>query len=50
MNILETKAYKLADEEKAPVIKNWLSRESLTLMKTFINKEKCKRPIVCAKP
>ena len=28
-NILETDAYELTDEEKVPVIKNWLGRESL---------------------
>ena len=29
MNILEIKAYELTDEEKVPVIKNWLGREGL---------------------
>ena len=44
MNIFETKAYELTDEEKIPVIKNWLGREGLELTKTLTNeeKEKCK--------
>ena len=43
-SIFETKAYELTDEEKAQVIKNWLVREGLQLIKTFTNeeKEKCK--------
>ena len=28
-NILETKAYKLIDEEKVPVIRNWLGQEGM---------------------
>ena len=41
MNIIETKAYELSDEEKVPVIKNWLDWEGLKLINTFTN-EKCK--------
>ena len=29
INILESNAYELADEEEVPVIKNWLGREGL---------------------
>ena len=32
-DILQTRAYELIDEEKASVIKNWLDREGLTLIK-----------------
>ena len=35
LNILETKAYKLAGEEKVQVIKNWLGRKGLQFIKTF---------------
>ena len=33
MNILKTKTYDLADEEKFLVIRNWLDRDSLYLIK-----------------
>ena len=39
-NILEMKAYELNDEEKVTVIKNWLGRKGLQLIKTFTNKKK----------
>ena len=39
-NILETKAYKLTDEEKTPIVKNWPGREGLLLIRTLINEEK----------
>ena len=44
MNILETKAYQLTDEEKVSVIKHWLGQEGLPFIMTFTNyeKEKCK--------
>ena len=44
MNILETKAYLLINEEKVPVIKIWLGQKSLQLIRIFTNeeKEKCK--------
>ena len=35
-NILETKVYELSEEEKVPVIKNWLSIKGLQLIQTFI--------------
>ena len=43
-NILVTKAYELAIEEKVQVLKNWIGMESLQLIKTFTHeeKEKCK--------
>ena len=46
MKILEAKAYEITDEEKIPVIKNWLGRRGLQLIKTFTKKgkEKCKMP------
>ena len=34
-NILKTKMYELNDEEMVLVIKNWLGREGLQLIKTF---------------
>ena len=45
MNILGMNAYELTDEEKIPVIKNWLGREGEQLVKAFSNEEKeiCKR-------
>ena len=45
-NSVETKVYELTDKEKVPVIKEWLGREGLQLIKTFTNeeKEKCKTP------
>ena len=39
-NILETEAYELNEKEKTPVIKNWLGREGLQLIKSFTNEEK----------
>ena len=33
--ILETRVYELTDEEKVPVIKNWLGQEGVQLMKIF---------------
>ena len=42
LNILEIKAYELTDEEKFPVIKNWLGREILKHIKTFTNEGKGK--------
>ena len=38
--ILETKAYGLTDEEKVPVIKNWVGQEGLQFIKTFTLEEK----------
>ena len=47
-NILETKAYELTDKEKVPIIRDWLGRESMQLIKTFTNEEtkmeNCKGP------
>ena len=40
-NILQMKMYELTEEEKVPIIKNWLGREGLQLIKTFTN-ETCK--------
>ena len=40
IKILETKAYNLTDEEKALVVKNWLGREGLQLIKSSTNEEK----------
>ena len=39
-NILECKAYALSEEEKVPVIKNWLGWEGLQLIQTFTQEEK----------
>ena len=39
-NIVKTKPYELTDEEKVPIIKNWLGKEGLQLLKTFTNEEK----------
>ena len=54
MNILQTRTYELTGEENAPIIKNWLGREGLQLIKTLANeeKEKCKtaKRLFCAKP
>ena len=33
------KAYELADEDEVPIIKNWLGREVLHLIKTFMSAE-----------
>ena len=45
MNILETEAYELTDEENIPLITNWLGWDSLQLIKMFVNeeKEKCNK-------
>ena len=41
LNILQTKAYEINDEEKVPIIKrNWLGREGLHLIQTCTNSEK----------
>ena len=40
MNILERNTYDLTDEEKVPVIKSWLGREGMWLIKTFTKEEK----------
>ena len=42
MNILETRAYELTDEENVPVTKKWLGQQGLQLIKTFIHEEKKK--------
>ena len=44
VNILQTKAYKITEEEKVTIIKNWLSRVALQLIQTLENsmKEACK--------
>ena len=42
MNILDTKVYKLSEEEKFPVIKNWFGWEDLQLIQTFTQDEKGK--------
>ena len=41
-NVLEIKAYELNEEEKDLVMKNWLSRKGLQLIKAFEMKEKKK--------
>ena len=43
-NTLQVKSFDLNDEEKVPVIKNWLGREGLQFIQTVINieKEACK--------
>ena len=38
-SILETKAYGLSNEGKVPVIKNWLGKEGMQLIKTFTCEE-----------
>ena len=40
MNILETRAHKINDEERIPAIKNWLGMEGLMLLETFTQEEK----------
>ena len=54
MNILETKAYELADELKATVFMNWMGMQGLLLIKeSQMRREKMKnftRAIFCAKP
>ena len=44
MNILETRAFEINDEERMQVTKNWLGRDGLLLMLTFTleKKKKCK--------
>ena len=44
-NILRKKTYKLTEEEKFPIIRNWLVRKGLQLIQTFTSskKESCKR-------
>ena len=42
MNILETRAYGINEEERIPVIKKGIGQEGLFLMKTFAQKEKGK--------
>ena len=39
-NIFQTKAYHITDEEKVPVIKNWLGMDGLQLIKTLKGAEK----------
>ena len=39
-NIPETKAYELTEEEKVPVIKNWLGWKGLQLLQTSTHEEK----------
>ena len=41
-NILEIRAYEINDEDRIPVIKNWLGQEVLLLMETFMQEEKDK--------
>ena len=45
MTILETRVYKINDEERRPVIKNWLGKEGLLLMETFTQEEREKSKI-----
>ena len=40
ISILQSKAYEVTEEEKFPMIKNWLGREALQLIQTFMNSEK----------
>ena len=40
MNILETRAYDINDEERILVIKNWWGQEGLLLMETSMQEEK----------
>ena len=44
-NILQTKTYRLAEEENVPIIKNWLEGKEWALIEIFTNSEKeaCKR-------
>ena len=37
MNIPQTKTYELTEEEKVPIIKNWLGREGLQLIQCLKN-------------
>ena len=36
MNIIETKAYELTNEENLPLIKNWLDREGIQILLLFL--------------
>ena len=38
-DILETKVYEINDDERIPVIKNWLGSEGLLIMKAFMQEE-----------
>ena len=40
INRLQTKTYELTEEEKVPILKNWLGREGLQLIQTFTSSEK----------
>ena len=40
MSLLQTRAYKVYDEERIPFIKNWPGQEGLLLMETFTQEEK----------
>ena len=44
MNILETRAYEINNEERMPVIRDWLGLKGMLLTETFTQekKEKCK--------
>ena len=46
MNILESRVYEINDEERRPVIKNWLVWEGLFLMGPFTQEEKVKCKII----
>ena len=39
-NLLQTKICELTEEEKVPIIKNWLGRGGLQLIQTFTKYEK----------
>ena len=39
-NVHQAKVYDLYDEEKVPVIKNWLGREGLQFLQTLTNAKK----------
>ena len=39
-NVLQAKVYDLNDEEKVPIIRNWLDREALQFIQTLTNAEK----------
>ena len=40
LNILEIKVCKLLEEEKVPVMKDWLGQEGLQLIQTFTEEER----------
>ena len=46
MSILQTKTYKVNEEKKVPIIKNWTGRKE-QLIQTFNNFEKAKQQKVC---